>query len=397
MVEASTVDSINILRELVGYDTTSYKSNLELITYIESLLSDHDIESRLVHDDSGQKANLYATIGPPDTAGIMLSGHTDVVPVTGQEWTTNPFVLVERERALFGRGSSDMKGFIACALAAIPALRSVQLKTPVHLAFSYDEEIGCIGVRRLIEMLAQQPIKPALAIIGEPTLMKPVTGHKGKLAYRVSVDGKAGHSAYTATAVNAVEYGARMITFIHSLHRQRSEKGPFDSGYQVPHTTLHTGVVNGGTALNIVPAKCEFSFEIRNIPTDDPNPLFSAIEKYADDLCREMQRVDPACNITFREITNYPGLNTDPGADVTRFVQRLIDHELPVEKVSYGTEAGLFDLSLGIPAVVCGPGSIDQAHKSGEFIDLDQVAACDRFMQRLVDFCQQNTMPQAPR
>lgn len=383
----TTDNSTALLRALIGFDTTSYKSNLNLIDFVVDYFDQYGVTCTLVKNQSETKANLFATVGRPDVPGVMLSGHTDVVPVDGQDWSSDPFELRATDNAYFGRGTADMKGFLASALAIVPQLVNTSITTPVHFAFSYDEEIGCLGVRRLIDMLQGLDTRPALAIIGEPTNMQPVIGHKGKLAFRVSVVGKAGHSAYTTEAVNAVEYAARLITMINDIHRSKSSNGPFDQGYQVPHTTLHTGTIKGGTALNIVPSECEFLFEIRNVPTDDPTEIMATIKQNAKDLADEMCRIDPSCSITFNEIINYPGLNTDPDAMVTRFVEGLLDQQHKPGHVSFGTEAGLFSQRLNVPSVVCGPGSILQAHKPDEYLLAEQLTQCDQFMHRLANRC----------
>ena len=381
--------SIEILRQLVRFDTTSYKSNLDLIAFIREFLLEYGVSCALVPDQTDKKANLFATIGPANKAGVMLSGHTDVVPVDGQDWTNDPFTLTQQDGLLIGRGSTDMKGFIASALAAVPAMISTPLKTPIHLAFSYDEEVGCLGVRRLIDMMHGLPMPPALGIIGEPSSMHPVIAHKGKTAFSVTVQGVAGHSAYTAFAVNAVEYAARLVTSINELHRQRAIQGPFDTGYKVPHTTLHVGTISGGTALNIVPASCEFRFEIRNIPEDDPQGLVSMILQRAAQLEEEMQACHEDARINIDKDSSYPGLSTGENHAAVRFVQSLIESDASPGKVSFGTEAGLFSDSLGIPCVVCGPGDIAQAHKPDEFISIEQLGQCDQLMQNLVKRCRQ--------
>ena len=382
--------SEQILQQLIGFDTTSYKSNLNLIDYVVELLNKFGISSECVFDQGGEKANLYATIGPAQKGGVMLSGHTDVVPVEGQAWTTDPFKLTRREGNLVGRGTADMKGFIASALAAAPMMTSAQLSTPIHLALSYDEEVGCLGVRRLIDMLQTQEVTPKVAIVGEPSSMQPVIGHKGKTAFSVKVTGKPGHSAYTADAVNAVEYAARLIAFINSLHRQRAQNGPMDQGYRVPHTTLHVGSIKGGTALNIVPESCSFVFEIRNIPEDPPDSLIEEIRSTAQRLEKDMRKVDESAQIELDQNIAYPGLSTDPNHPAVTFVRQLLPPKCGTTgKVSFGTEGGLFSKDLGVPAVVCGPGDIAQAHKPDEFLATAQLAQCDTFMHQLVKRCQQ--------
>lgn len=381
------MNSRELLGHLIGFDTTSALSNLALIEFVQNYLAAQGVASQLVHDESGKKANLYATIGPQNKAGVMLSGHTDVVPVSGQDWNSDPFVLTEYEGHLYGRGSCDMKGFIASALAIVPRLTQAELHTPVHLALSYDEEVGCLGVRRLIDMMADLPVRPAMAIIGEPTLMNLMIAHKGKRAIRVTVEGINCHSAYPTEGVNAIEYAAELVAEIRRIHAQFKTDGPFDSDYRVPHTTLHVGVFNGGTALNIVPHHCQFDFEIRHLPEDNPEQVIARIQAYADEvLVPEMQvggQSGVSGAIRFTELSGYPGLFTAPDAEVVGFVRGLLGHEAVPDKVSFGTEGGLFSEKLGIPAVVCGPGSIQQAHKADEYVALEQLAQCDQMMQNL--------------
>ena len=262
----ATPTMLSILEDLIGFDTTSCNSNLELIRYVEDYLSQYGIKSTLVNDESGKKANLYATIGPADRSGVMLSGHTDVVPVEGQHWNSDPFVLKRLDDKVFGRGSADMKGFIACVLNWVPQMVTAKLETPIHIALSYDEEVGCIGVRRLLDLMKNMPVVPSMAIIGEPTNMEIVVAHKGKRAIRVNVRGASAHSAYPTEGVNAVEVAAQLVAHICEVQRKIEKNGPFDSGFRVPHTTLHVGTIRGGTALNIVPNECSFDFEIRHLP-----------------------------------------------------------------------------------------------------------------------------------
>ena len=376
--------AIELLKKLVGFDTTSYNSNLNLINFIQSYLLSYNIESTLIHDESGKKANLYATIGRKDIGGVMLSGHTDVVPVEGQEWHSDPFSLKESDGNFYGRGSADMKGFIALVLSRIPEMVSVELTKPIHLAFSYDEEIGCVGVQRMLNLLEHQPIKPSCCIIGEPTSMEVVIGHKGKHASRVKVKGHACHSGQSPFGVNAVDFASELIVYIRKLAREKSQDGPFDMEYEVPYSTLHTGVVKGGTALNIVPNFCQFDFEIRYLYEEDPQYLLDKIEAYAkENLESEMHLIDSETGFSFETLATYPGLLTDPGIDFVAYVKKLLDNDAH-SKVIFGTEGGLFQKRLGIPTLVCGPGNIDQAHRANEFISLKQLQKGGRFLDRLI-------------
>jgi len=376
--------AIELLKKLIGFDTTSYNSNLNLINFIQSYLLSYDIESTLIYDESGKKANLYATIGRKDIGGVMLSGHTDVVPVEGQEWHSDPFSLKESDGNFYGRGSADMKGFIALVLSRIPEMVSVELTKPIHLAFSYDEEIGCVGVQRMLNLLEHQPIKPSCCIIGEPTSMEVVIGHKGKHASRVKVKGHACHSGQSPFGVNAVDFASELIVYIRKLAREKSQDGPFDMEYEVPYSTLHTGVVKGGTSLNIVPNFCQFDFEIRHLYEEDPQYLLDKIEAYAkENLESEMHLIDSETGFSFETLATYPGLLTDPGIDFVAYVKKLLDNDAH-SKVIFGTEGGLFQKRLGIPTLVCGPGNIDQAHRANEFISLKQLQKGGSFLDRLI-------------
>ena len=382
---------MSILADLIGFDTTSRNSNLELIRYVEDYLSQHGVQSTLVHDDSGHKANLYATIGPAELGGVMLSGHTDVVPVDGQRWASDPFVLERIDDKVFGRGSADMKGFIACVLEWVPEMVAASLATPIHIALSYDEEVGCIGVRRLLDLMEKMPVVPSMAIIGEPTNMEIVVAHKGKRGIRVNVRGASAHSAYPTEGVNAIEVAAQLIAHISEVQQDIEKNGPFDPGYRVPHTTLHVGTVRGGTALNIVPNECSFDFEIRHLPEHEIDPLIDNIQRYArDNLESTMRLKNPDCGIDFTELFGYPALFTAPDAPVVAFVRSLLECDRAVEQISFGSEAGLFSRRIGIPAVVCGPGSILQAHRPDEYVSIEQLETCRAMLRRLVESLSRN-------
>jgi len=382
---------MSILADLIGFDTTSRNSNLELIRYVEDYLSQHGVQSTLVHDDSGHKANLYATIGPAELGGVMLSGHTDVVPVDGQRWASDPFVLERIDDKVFGRGSADMKGFIACVLEWVPEMVAASLTTPIHIALSYDEEVGCIGVRRLLDLMEKMPVVPSMAIIGEPTNMEIVVAHKGKRGIRVNVRGASAHSAYPTEGVNAIEVVAQLIAHISEVQQDIEKNGPFDPGYRVPHTTLHVGTVRGGTALNIVPNECSFDFEIRHLPEHEIDPLIDTVQRYArDNLEPTMRLKNPDCGIDFTELFGYPALFTAPDAPVVAFVRSLLECDRAVEQISFGSEAGLFSRRIGIPAVVCGPGSILQAHRPDEYVSIEQLETCRTMLRRLVESLSRN-------
>ena len=379
-----SAETRRILADLIAFDTVSRNSNLALIDYVRGLLAELGIDSELTHDDAGRKANLYATIGPRNRGGIALSGHTDVVPVDDQTWTSDPFELREADGKLYGRGTADMKGFLAAVLAHAPAFARARLSAPVHLCFSYDEEVGCLGVQKLLAPLMQRDVRPAAAIIGEPTGMEVINAHKGKLSMRAEVTGFACHSAYAPEGVNAALAAARLAAKLGEIAERKNAHGPFDTAYDVAHTTVHVGVLLGGTALNIVPSSATLEFEVRNLPGDDPHALVQEAIDYARaELEPAMQAVKAGTGFSFAELSHFPALDTDPGHDVVVLAKSLAGKNA-TGKVAFGTEAGRFK-DAGIPAVVCGPGLIAQAHKPDEFVALDQLAACERFLGGLLD------------
>src|SRR5690349_13456620 len=371
-----------MLRRLVSIDTTSRNSNLELIDFVRNHLDRFGIASELVPDANGKKANLYATIGPTDRPGICLSGHTDVVPIDGQDWSTDPWVVTEKDGLLYGRGTSDMKGFLAIALTWVEAFARGDLETPVHLLLSYDEEVGCIGVRGALEKLKHRPIKPKGVIIGEPTEMRVTTAHKGKKSMRCHVHGHECHSSLAPKGVNAIEYAAEVIAYLKSMARRFAADGPFDQHYDVPFTTVHTGVVHGGTALNIVPKDCRFDFEFRYLPGVDPEALYGEVRAFAESKLPEMKSVTAAAGFSWEQISAFPGLDTPDEAEIVVLAKALAQTNATT-KVAFGTEAGLIQ-QAGMPAIVCGPGNIEQAHKPNEFVALSQLAQCEAFMDRLL-------------
>ena len=382
------LNSEQILTRLIGFDTTSANSNLELIDFVRNYLGDYAVTSQLVHSDDKTCANLYATIGPEDIGGVMLSGHTDVVPTLGQNWNSDPYQLKADDHLFYGRGSCDMKGFIACTLAGVPEMVKQSLRTPVHLAFSYDEEIGCVGVKKLITAMDGFEVKPRIGLIGEPTDMKMITDHKGKIAFRVEFSGSSCHSAYITNGVNAVEYAAELVSFIRNMNRAVQERNMLDERYSVPHSTFHVGSINGGTALNIVPKQCQIEFEIRNLPQDDLDALVHEIKHFTMDvLLPDMQNKFEQCDIQFTPISDYPGFQTDPASKVIEYTRSINPIDEIGDPVSFGTEAGLFDQRLGINSVVCGPGSIDQAHKPNEYVSRLQMQSCDQLIENLVHRC----------
>jgi len=377
-----------LLARLVGFATVSRDSNLELIGFIRDYLAEQGVESELFHNPERTKANLFATIGPQGVGGVVLSGHTDVVPVDGQAWTVEPFALSERNGRLYGRGTADMKGFIASVLAAVPAFLAQPLHTPVHLAFSYDEEVGCLGVRSMLAALEQRPHKPRLCLIGEPTGLKPVLGHKGKLAMRCQVQGAACHSAYAPYGVNAIEYAAKLIGKLGDISDALALPAHHDARFDPPFSTVQTGVIKGGRALNIVPAECEFDFEVRALPGFEAQAVADQLQTYAEaELLPRMRKVDAASDIRLQPLSAYPGLATSADSEAARLVALLSGTD-EFGTVAFGTEGGLFD-QAGIPTVVCGPGSMDQGHKPDEFVSVEQLRGCDAMLLRLVDYLRQ--------
>jgi acetylornithine deacetylase len=381
--------SVQILKTLIRFDTVSRNSNMALMRYIETLLGAAGITATLIPNQDGSKANLLATIGPVDRAGgdragVMLSGHTDVVPVEGQNWTKQPFEMTCSDGKYFGRGTTDMKGFVACAITAALKAQARPLKSPLHLAFSYDEEIGCQGVGSLIDLLSEAPLRPAMCIVGEPTGLAVATGHKGKIALKARCIGREGHSALAPMALNALHLGCDLVTALRDIQSEIKLNYPQDGDYDVPYTTVHTGRINGGVALNIVPNLCEVDFEIRNLAEDDPKQILKQIKVLADQIVVVAQTQAKEAAITFETTFSYPGLNTSGTADVVRFVTSLTGSN-KTKKVAFGTEGGLFFNRLDIPTVVCGPGSMMQGHKPDEYIEVSQIERCDAMLDRLID------------
>lgn len=378
------MDSIRILEKLIALPTVSRDSNLDLIAYVSDTLRDHGIASRLVPSQDGHKANLFATIGPQDRPGVMLSGHTDVVPVDGQNWTLPPFVMTERDGKLYGRGAADMKGFVACALSAGIKASKIGLATPLHLAFSYDEEVGCLGVRSLIDLLQAAPHRPLLCIVGEPTGMQVATGHKGKIAARALCRGREGHSALAPLALNAIHLGCDLIAVLRKEQDRLAREGARDGDYDVPYTTVHVGKIDAGVALNIVPNLCQVDFEIRNVTDDDPQAILAGIRAEAARIAADASSLAQEAAIEIEVINSYPGLETPASSQAVAFVKSLTGANRTT-KVAFGTEGGLFNRDLGTPTVVCGPGSMAQGHKPDEFVSVEQMRRCDEMLERLLE------------
>lgn len=374
----------DLLAALVAFETVSSETNRPLVDFVEDHARRHGAAVERVVDATGRKAALWITIGPGDRPGYVLSGHSDVVPVEGQDWTHPPFRLTEVEGRLYGRGTSDMKGFLAVCLALLPEMAQAPLVRPLHLAVSYDEEIGCLGVRPLIAHMRARGVAPLGCFVGEPTGMDVVIGHKGKYGAKVTFRGRACHSALAPTGVNAVEYAARFIERVRQTAEGLARDGARDELYDVPHTTGLSALVQGGTALNIVPDRCTVGFEFRAIAGEDPRGLAESVLAYARDvLVPEMQARDPACGITVEPVIDYPGLDVAPDAPLVTLAKRLAGRNGHA-KVSYGTEAGLFQSLGDVPSVVIGPGDIARAHKADEYVEMRELAECAGFVRRLI-------------
>ena len=373
-----------LLARLVAFDTTSRNSNLALIEFIRAFLDRHDVAYRVSTNADGGKANLHAIIGPQEAGGIALSGHVDTVPVDGQAWSTDPFALRGDSGRLYGRGACDMKGFVAAFLSAVPALRARRLPKPLHLFITYDEEVGCAGANRLIEDLAISGLKPALCIVGEPSGMQPILAHKGKLNLHVRVRGKPGHSSDRAKGVNAVHAAAEAIAHVAAEGRRFAVEGPFEDGFDPPHTTTHVGTVQGGTILNIIAERAEFVMEWRNIPADDCDREVERLKAHiARAIEPAMKAVSADAGFSYEVLVAMPGMSLSPEHELASLVKQLTGSN-STGKVSYGTEGGFYQ-QAGIPTIVCGPGHIAQAHQPDEWIAESELAACDAFIRRLAD------------
>ncbi|TIQ13721.1 MAG: acetylornithine deacetylase [Mesorhizobium sp.] len=388
------MDSIRILEKLIAFPTVSRDSNLDLISYVANLLDAHGVACQIIQSEDGHKANLFATIGPAVTSGVMLSGHTDVVPIDGQNWTLPFFEMTERDGRLYGRGAADMKGFVACALAACLKASKMTLKTPLQLALSYDEEIGCIGVRSLIGMLQLAPQRPLLCIVGEPTDMQVATGHKGKLAARALCKGREGHSALAPLALNAIHLGCDFVAALRRVQDRLARDGARDGDYDIAYTTVHVGKMNAGVALNIVPNLCQVDFEIRNVGADNPHEILDGVREEAARIAAEASTIAPEAAIDIDITNTYPGLDTPVSSQAVAFVKSLTGANNTI-KVAFGTEGGLFSRDLSTPTVVCGPGSMAQGHKPDEFISVEQMRRCDDMLEKLLQRLADHQLPGA--
>jgi acetylornithine deacetylase len=377
--------SEDILAKLVSFDTTSRDSNIPMIAWVEDYLDGLQVPHFRIDYEEGHKTNLFATIGPDVAGGIVLSGHTDVVPVDGQNWASDPFVLSRRDDRLYGRGTSDMKGFLACCLALVPDFLGRTLKRPLHLAFSCDEEVGCKGVRPLVDFLRSHARKPAAAIIGEPTLMQVVNGHKSAMRFSTEVTGHESHSALTDKGVNAIMVAGELIHEISRIREDLMAMGDVTGSYDPPYSTIHIGVISGGTANNIVPKTCSFNWETRLLPGFDESYVPRRVSAVARRLEPAMQAISAEAGIVVEQANAVPGLAAEKDSPAEQLALAC-SHSNSTHTVSYCTEAGLFQ-QAGIPAVVCGPGSIEQAHKPDEFIAVAELRKCEAFLRRLADHC----------
>jgi acetylornithine deacetylase len=376
-----------MIERLIAFNTVSRDSNLGLIEWVRDYLTKLGASTRLTHDASGKKANLFATLGDSKKPGLILSGHTDVVPVDGQNWDTDPFKATEKDGKLYARGSADMKGFIGIILNQAPkfvsALNANKLDAPLHYALSFDEEVGCLGVRGLIRDLEENNIRPAGCVVGEPTSMQPIIAHKGTHRFRCAVHGREAHSSYVTYGVNAIEYAARLVVFIRQIADRLAQIEQRDYGFTVPYSTLSTGLIHGGIAANVVPKDCVFQFDMRTLPQASPDALYQEIRGYAECLAREMQAVDENSGIDLQWMSQTVGLAASETDAIVQWAMQLSKNPT-VGKVSYGTEAGLFQ-KMGVPTVICGPGDIAEAHRPNEFVTLEQLAQCEKFMDRILE------------
>jgi len=371
-----------MIDKLISFDTVSRHSNMELIDFVRDYLSGYGVESHLVPNADGSKANLYASVGPNVQGGVVLSGHTDVVPVDGQPWDTDPFQVVEKDGKLFGRGTCDMKSFIAIGLSLVPDMIAAGLKKPIHFALSYDEEVGCVGAPSMVRAMAENLPKPQAVIIGEPTSMEIIHAHKGINGYVTTVTGFEAHSSQVQRGVSAVMTAARLVTFIEDMMIDNSKNSISAVPFVPNYTTLHVGVIHGGTAMNIISRQAEFCWDIRNIPENDPRDYVARFREHCEPIIEQMQKISPSCNIETIERSAAPALAPEPDG-AAEHLCRSITGKNSVGVVSYGTEAGHFQ-ELEFSTVVCGPGSIDQAHQPNEFVDVSQVEEAHGFITKLI-------------
>jgi acetylornithine deacetylase len=375
-----------LLARLVGFDTTSHKSNLALIRFVEDYLLQHGVVSHIVPSADGRKAGLYATVGPANVGGVALSGHTDVVPVDGQQWTSDPFVVAERDGKLYGRGTADMKGFLACVLAAVPDFLRRSLAVPIHLAFSYDEEIGCLGVRPMIAEFGTRLVKPRMVFVGEPTSMSVVDSHKGPVRWNVHIKGRAAHSSMAPLGVNSIAVAGKLLRELSDIEHELKLR-PQDGRFDPPYATLQVTRIEGGTATNIVPVSCRLDFDVRAIPGVDVAAIDRRVRAFANNVCLpDMRKVAPEAGIDVAIANQVPPFAAGAQSEALALALKLAGQN-ETHAVSYATEAGLFQVA-GSPSVVIGPGDIAQAHTADEWIAKDQIDKCSAFLGRLGDWAE---------
>lgn len=387
--------TIECLDRLIAFDTTSHKPNLAAVRYIAERLGDAGLSATLIESPDGRKANLFATVGPEVSGGVVLSGHSDVVPVDGQHWTLDPWTLTERDGRLYGRGTADMKGFLAAALTVATSVRPDELRRPLHLAFSYDEEVGCFGVPSLIDCIRARAPRPRAVIVGEPTGMTVVNAHKATYGARTRVRGLEGHSSLPALGLNACVYGARVAGFLNGLADELAARAGPETDFVPPCSTINVGSIHGGSARNIIPSDCVVEWDCRLLPDDDPDEVLERVRAFCDDeLLPEMRETHADASIETLRLSFMPGLSPDGNSAAEALVKRLLGTNRS-SAVSYGTEAGFFQQSA-FPTVICGPGHIEQAHKPDEFIELTQLAACERFLSDLAGVLATEELPDDP-
>ncbi|EGV35608.1 acetylornithine deacetylase [Neisseria weaveri] len=380
------MNTVDHLKTLIAFDTTSRLSNLALIEHVAAYLEQHGLKPWLSYNAERTKANLFATVPAADgsiNGGLIFSGHTDVVPTDGQIWQSDPYTADIRNGRLYGRGAADMKGFIAAVLAAVPHMKQTRLARPLHIALSYDEEVGCLGAPVMLDQLRAHGLSPEHCIVGEPTSMKMVVAHKGIQTYTCRIHGKAAHSSLTPQGVNAIEYAAELITFIRQLSGRLKNRSDNDPAFDVPFSTLSVNTIHGGNAVNIIPQSCELQFDCRNLPHMSADEILRPIEDYIrHTLEPHMQAQDSRCRIELQQNAAVPAMPAAEAETLHRLVASLTDSQT-AEKVAYTTEGGQFK-QAGIHTVICGPGSIEQAHKPDEYIELEQLARCDAFLEKMI-------------
>ena len=379
------MNTVDWLSRLIAFDTTSRHSNVQLIDCVDEHLRGLGLHAWRAWNADHSKANLFVTLPAHDgsiSGGMVLSGHTDVVPVYGQAWSSDPFQADIRDGKLYGRGACDMKGFIAACLSMLPQALQTPLREPLHLALSYDEEIGCLGAPVMLAQLQAHGLSPTQCIVGEPTSMQMVVAHKGINVYSCKVHGHSAHSSLTPQGVNAIDYAARIIVFLQGLAKQLQTEHEQDAAFDVPFSTLNVGRIQGGTAVNIIPNECELQFDYRNLPTMNTDAVLIPLKAYLQEVIQDMQPVHGDATIVFKQMEQVPAMQSTEGNALYRLIEALVD-EQQRGKVAYATEGGHFQLA-DMHTVICGPGSIVQAHKADEYIELSQLDRCDRFMQQLL-------------